>query len=66
MHLIAHPLIVVADGDIRVRPDYLVKVVAPLAALMLRWELTKRRLREGIEFFRFLRMREAGATLSRA
>jgi hypothetical protein len=27
--------------------------------MMTSWDLTKRRLREGVEFFRFLRMREA-------
>jgi len=35
------------------------KIAELTAEMMTSWDLTKRRLREGMEFFRFLRMREA-------
>jgi hopanoid biosynthesis associated radical SAM protein HpnJ len=35
------------------------KIAELTAEMMTSWDLTKRRLREGLEFFRFLRMREA-------
>ena len=35
------------------------KIAELTAEMMTSWEMTKRRLREGVEFFRFLRAREA-------
>jgi radical SAM superfamily enzyme YgiQ (UPF0313 family) len=35
------------------------KIAELTAEMMTSWDLTKRRLREGVEFFRFLRAREA-------
>lgn len=42
------------------RPRKIAELTAELTAeMMTSWEMTKRRLREGAEFFRFLRAREA-------
>ena len=35
------------------------KIVELVGEMMTSWDMTKRRLREGVEFFRFLRAHEA-------